>query len=108
MAKVYHTAQEVLAPDVRSSPGFGPIRIHLIEAAERILPALPARLSSAASAQLVSKGVAAFTHAKISDVKQDAVYPSDGRVITAEITVWAASIEAPGFLKEIVALSQIV
>jgi NADH dehydrogenase len=76
------------------------ICLHLIEAGDRILPALPARLSSAAAALLSKLGVQIHTMSKVESVGPDGVRLSGGSVIPAELTVWAAGVKAPEFLKK--------
>jgi NADH dehydrogenase len=76
------------------------IKLILIEAADRILPALPARLSDAATRLLQSLGVHVRTSARVAEVLPDGVRLADGTVIPAELVVWAAGVKAPEILKE--------
>jgi len=80
------------------------IRLILIEAADRILPALPERLSSAATRLLEKLHVSVRTSAKVSEVLPDGVKLTSGEVIPAELVVWAAGVKAPPFLKDIAGL----
>lgn len=80
------------------------LKVHLVEAAERILPALPARLSSAAHRLLTEQGIHVHAGAKVSSVGEEGVVLSDGQTLGAEITVWAAGIRAPSFLREMAGL----
>ena len=77
------------------------IRIHLIEAAERILPALPERLSKATQGLLERLGVTIFTQARVSEVLAGGVRLADGRSIAAELVVWAAGVKAPEVLRDL-------
>jgi NADH dehydrogenase len=75
------------------------IGLNLIEAADRVLPALPERLSKATLALLQKLGVTVHTSAKVAEVLPEGVRLADGRVIEAELVVWAAGVKAPELLK---------
>ncbi len=77
------------------------LKVILIEAAPKILPALSDRVSSAAQKLLVDLGVEVITNAKVKKVLPDKVLLSDGVEIPAELIVWAAGVKAPDFLKGI-------
>ena len=74
------------------------ITLHLIEAADRILPALPLRIAKAATDLLAGLGVKIYTSARVAAVVPNGVKLSDGRMIEAELVVWAAGVKAPAFL----------
>ena len=77
------------------------LKVILLEAAPKILPALPDRLSNAAQKLLVDLGVEVITNAKVQKVLSDKVVLADGNEIPAELIVWAAGVKAPDFLKGI-------
>ena len=77
------------------------LRITVIEAADRILPALPERLSAAAEDLLGELGVDIMKAARVQEVKPGQVALADGRVIEAELIVWAAGVKAPAFLRDL-------
>jgi len=77
------------------------LKVILIEAAPKILPALSDRISSAAQRLLVDLGVEVITNAKVEKVQPDKVLLSNGVEIPAELIVWAAGVKAPDFLKGI-------
>ena len=77
------------------------IRLHLIEAADRVLPALPERLSTATAELLGRLGVLVHTKARVAEVLPHGVRLADGQVIPAELIVWAAGVKAPDFLREL-------
>ena len=77
------------------------LKVILIEAAPKILPALSDRISSAAQKLLIDLGVEVITNAKVQTVLQDRVILSDGVTIPAELIVWAAGVKAPDFLRGI-------
>ncbi|MDE2132963.1 MAG: FAD-dependent oxidoreductase, partial [Betaproteobacteria bacterium] len=74
------------------------IRIHLIEASPRILPALPERISDSAHRMLASLQVQVHTGARVAEVLPQAVRLHTGDLIPAELVVWAAGVKAPAFL----------
>jgi NADH dehydrogenase len=76
------------------------IHIVLIEAAERILPALPERISAATKVLLESLGVEVRTFARVAEVRADGVVLSDGEFIPSELVVWSAGVKAPDFLHD--------
>jgi NADH dehydrogenase len=77
------------------------IKLIVIEAADRILPALPPRLSAAAMRLLENLKVSVRTSARVAEVLPQAVKLSSGEVIPAELVVWAAGVKAPEFLKDL-------
>ncbi|MCG9597947.1 NAD(P)/FAD-dependent oxidoreductase [Vibrio sp. Isolate25] len=86
--------------------GFGDLdssklNVNLIEAGERILPALPPRISSAAHHELTKLGVKVRTTTMVTEVGDDGLLTKDGEKIPAQIMVWAAGIKAPDFVKDI-------
>ncbi len=80
------------------------IRIHLIEAGPRILPALPERISASAHALLHRLGVAVRTGARVTALDAQGVQLADGTHIPAELMVWAAGVKAPAFLADLAGL----
>jgi NADH:ubiquinone reductase (H+-translocating) len=77
------------------------IKIDLIEAAPRILPALPESLATATVEVLHKLGVNIRTGTRVMAVRPDEVVLDNGEVIPAELIVWAAGIKAPDFLRDI-------
>ena len=77
------------------------IRIVLIEAGKRILPALPERVSIAAHKLLDDLGVEVMTERRVTGVDANGVVLDGGERIDADLMVWAAGIKAPDFLKDI-------
>ena len=76
------------------------MRLILIEAADRILPALPQRLSDAAGKLLDAMRISVRTSARVAEVLPHGVKLSSGEVIPAELVVWAAGVKAPDFLRD--------
>ncbi|MDX1634308.1 MAG: NAD(P)/FAD-dependent oxidoreductase [Marinobacter sp.] len=74
------------------------VKISIVEAAPRILPALPERLSAAATRELGRLDVAVVTGQPVSEVGENEVVLKDGTTLGSEMTIWAAGIKAPAFL----------
>ena len=97
-AELHHTARAIIAYGLDRIDPERDIRIVLIEAAERILPALPERISSATLDLLAKIGVEVRVNARVAEVLADGVKLSDGQVIPSELVVWSAGVKAPAFL----------
>ncbi|RRQ19960.1 NAD(P)/FAD-dependent oxidoreductase [Thiohalobacter thiocyanaticus] len=80
------------------------IQISIVEAAERILPGLPERLSQAAHGELSRLGIDVITGQRVTEVTATGIRTDSGQFIPAAIRVWAAGIKAPDFLGEIAGL----
>lgn len=74
------------------------VSISVIEAADRILPALPGRLSAAATRELERQRVNVLTGQPVSEVRDGSLVMKDGRELPSDMTIWAAGIKAPAFL----------
>jgi NADH dehydrogenase len=101
VAQLHRTTREVVAFGLDRIDPERDIKLHLIEAADRILPALSPRISQGAHELLTGLGIVVHTSARVSGVAGDSVQLSDGKVIPAELVVWAAGIKAPVFLENI-------
>jgi len=100
-AELHHTTRELVAFGLERIDAERDIRITLIEAGPRVLPVLPERLSNSTLELLEKLRVQVLTGARVTAVEADAVLIADGRRIPAELTVWAAGIKAPDFLKNL-------
>jgi NADH:ubiquinone reductase (H+-translocating) len=103
-AELHHTTRELVAFGLERIDADRDIRITLIEAGPRVLPALPERLSNSTLELLEKLRVQVLTGARVTAVESDGVQIADGRKIPAELTVWAAGIKAPDFLKDLASL----
>lgn len=103
-AELHRTTREVVAFGLDRVDADKDIRVTLIEAAPRVLPALPPRLSSATEALLRKLGVEVLTGAKVAEVLSYGVLLGDGQRLAAELVVWAAGVKAPDFLRDIAGL----
>jgi NADH dehydrogenase len=100
-AELHRTVRAVLAYGMDRLNPTRDVRIVLIEAADRILPALPERISVATMDLLRSIGVEVRTGARVAEVRADGVMLSSGELIPSELVVWSAGVKAPDFLREI-------
>lgn len=75
------------------------IQITLLEGSDRILSALPAKMSAAASQLLIDRGITVKTSVRVARVEADALFDANGLRYPVDLCVWAAGIEAPAFLK---------
>ena len=100
-AELYHAAAEL------NLYGFADLRqerlkINLIEAGPRILPALPERIANAARLELEKLGVTVRTSTKVTAADSAGLLLGTEH-LDAELMVWAAGIKAPDFLTIIAA-----
>ena len=77
------------------------IKITIIEAAERILPALPPELSEKTRQALANIDIEVLANHRINEATSEGFVTDKGGLIPAEVKVWAAGIKAPDFLAEI-------
>ena len=103
-AELHRTTREMVAFGLDRVDADKDIRVSVIEAAPRVLPALPQRLSQATESLLTKLGVEVHTDAKVAEVLPSGVKLADGRLLPAELVVWAAGVKAPDFLKNIAGL----
>ncbi len=97
-AELHHTARAIIAYGLDRIDPEKDLRIVLIEAADRILPALPPRISDATKELLEELGVEVRTGARVAEVLADGVRLADGEVIPSDLVVWSAGVKAPEFL----------
>ncbi|HET6609718.1 MAG TPA: NAD(P)/FAD-dependent oxidoreductase [Rhodopila sp.] len=100
-AELYRTLREVIAHGLDRIDPERDIRIVLIEAADRLLPALPERISNATLRLLESTGVEVKTGARVKEVMSEGVRLVDETFIPAELVVWAAGVKAPDVLADL-------
>lgn len=100
-AELHNTTRELVAYGLDQIDPDEDIKLNVIEASDRILPALPQRLSDAATSLLRSKGVRVRTSARVAEVLSNGVRLATGEIIPAELVVWAAGVKAPNFLKDL-------
>ncbi len=70
------------------------LNVTLVEAGERILPALPPRISGAAHNELTKLGVRVLTQTMVTSADVNGLHTKDGQFIDADLMVWAAGIKS--------------
>ena len=98
-AELNRTTREVVSYGLDRIDPKKDIRVTVIEAAPRILPALSEQLSKATENLLSNLGVSVLTNSQVSEVSPTGVKLKDGRTLSSELVVWAAGVKAADFLK---------
>jgi NADH dehydrogenase len=103
-AELHNTLRELIAFGFERIDPEQDIQLTIIEAAPRILPALPERLSNEVMKLLHKLKVDVLTGERVTEVSPRGVRTATGREVPAELVVWAAGIKAPDLLKELAGL----
>lgn len=77
------------------------LKVTLIEAGPRILPALPEDLAKAAHEELEALGVRVLTDTAVVEANADGMITRSGEFIAADLRVWAAGVKAADILAEL-------
>ena len=97
-AELHRTVRAVVAFGLDRINPERDIRIVLVEAAPRILPALPEKISAATAALLMQLGVQIRTGVPVSAGRAAGAALKEGDLIPAELVVWAAGVKGPDVL----------
>ena len=89
-AELYYAA-ELLTHYGSSKLSAANLRVHIIEAGDRILPALSQRLADSVKLKLENIGVQIYTNTRVTEVTNEGFVTDDGKIIPARIKVWAAA-----------------
>ena len=100
-AELHKTTRELVAYGLDRIDPDKDVRLSIIEAAPRILPALSERIALATQDLLLDLKINVLTGARVAEVMADGVRLADGRRIPAELVVWAAGVKAPAFLRDL-------
>src|SRR5690349_1445220 len=92
-AELHKTTRELVAYGLDRINPEKDVKLTIIEAAPRILPALPERLSKATEGMLRGLKVQVLTGERVIGVTADGVMTASGKKVPAELTVWAAGIK---------------
>ncbi len=79
----------------------GDVRITIIEAATRLLPALPDKLAHATQRQLKKLDIDLKLGRKVVEITEQGIKTDDGELIAADLKVWAAGIKAPDWMRNL-------
>ncbi|GJE28628.1 NAD(P)/FAD-dependent oxidoreductase [Methylobacterium organophilum] len=97
-AELHRTTREVAKTGLDRIDPAKDLKITLVEAADRILPAVPERLSGEVMTLLSKIGVDVRVKARVTEVRAEGVQLADGGFIPSELVVWAAGVKGPNFL----------
>ena len=103
-AQLHHVTRRLSAYGLDTIDPAKDIKLHVIEAGPRILPALPPRLSQAAEKELGRLGVTVHVNQRVVEINEKGIVTASGGIIPATLKVWAAGIKAPEFLKDLAGL----
>lgn len=98
-AELHRTARGIAAFGLDKIDPEMDVKITLIEAAPRIVPALPERISRATADILKGLGVDIRTSSRVTRVRSDGVELEGGDFIPSELVVWAAGVKGPPLLR---------
>ena len=77
------------------------IKISIIEASSRLLPALPKKLSNSVALELRKLNVHLYLGERVTEVSAKGIKTHTKKIISSGLVVWAAGVKAPDFLKNI-------
>ncbi len=100
-AELHNTTRELAAYGLDNINADRDIKISIVEASDRVLPALPTKLSSTVVAELEKLGVKIHTSERVTEVSAAGISTHSGLKIPSALVVWAAGIKAPDFLNNI-------
>lgn len=100
-AELHNTTRELAAYGLDKIDADHDIKISLVESSERVLPALPTKLSSSVELELKKLDVYLYTGERVIEVTNKGIYTQTGKFIPSALVVWAAGIKAPDFLQKI-------
>lgn len=100
------SAELLSATQMLSSYGYSRIdrsqlQVHLIEAAPRILPALPERIGQSVATELERLGVKIHLDTRITAADKNGFTTADDSRVEADLTVWAAGVRGANVLSEL-------
>ncbi|HIF9063598.1 NAD(P)/FAD-dependent oxidoreductase [Photobacterium damselae] len=75
------------------------LHINLIEAAPRVLPNCPEKMSDKALKELNRNNINVLVDTRISEVTAEGMTTCDGQTLNADVQFWAAGVKAPDWLR---------
>lgn len=97
-AELHRTARSLIAFGLDKIDPEKDVKISLVEAADRILPALPENIADSTCHVLHKLHVDIRTKARVTEVTSEGVKLADGNFIPSELVVWAAGVKGPDVL----------
>ncbi|MTI12102.1 NAD(P)/FAD-dependent oxidoreductase [Sansalvadorimonas verongulae] len=98
-AELHHAAKLMVRYGLEQNPT--DMQLTLVEGSNRVLPALPERISNGVQAQLDTLGIHTRTGTPVSQITADGIITRSGKTIPSDLTIWAAGIKGPAFLKDL-------
>ncbi|RUX51554.1 MAG: NAD(P)/FAD-dependent oxidoreductase [Mesorhizobium sp.] len=98
-AELHKTMREIASHNLDNIDFEKLIRITIVEAGPRILPALQEHMARASARLLIKMGVQIRCGIKVTEVTEEGIRLGEKLFVPAELVVWAAGIKAPDFLK---------
>ena len=99
-AELFHVADLLKAYGMPDMSGKR-LNVHLIEASERILPALPDRIAGEAHKALTRLGVTISEGTRVTRASNGDFETANEKKIDADLMIWVAGVRAPEFIKDI-------
>jgi NADH dehydrogenase len=100
-AELHNTTRQLAAYGLDNINPDRDVKLSIIEASPRILPALPEDISKEVQRQLQKLKVTLELGQKVTRVDAQGVHTETGHIVPAGLVVWAAGIKAPDFLKNL-------
>ncbi len=100
-AELHQTARGVVAFGLDKIDPEKDVKISLIEAAPRILPALPERISEGVADTLRKLKVEIHANSRVTEVTAEGVKLASGNLIPSQLVVWAAGVKGPEVLSHL-------
>jgi NADH dehydrogenase len=97
-AELHGTARSLVAFGLDKIDPDRDVKISLVEAADRILPALPENIADATCSVLRKLRVDIRTKTRVTEVTSEGVKLAGGDFIASELVVWAAGVKGPDVL----------
>lgn len=99
-AELYHVTDMLKSYGMPNMTA-GQLKVTLIEAGPRILPALPGRISSSAKKELIRLGVDVRESVRVQSATDEGFVTAEGDLIPADMMIWAAGVKAPDFISRL-------
>lgn len=100
-AELHATAQVLMSFGLDHVDPERDLKIVLVEASQRILAALPERLSVAAASELRKLSIEIHSNERVVEVSEQGVRMASGAFVPSTLTVWAAGIKAADLLHDL-------
>lgn len=100
-AELHHTTRSLVAFGLDKIDPEKDVKISLVEAADRLLPALPQDIADATCSVLRKLRVDIRTKSRVTEVTSEGVKLADGDFIPSELVVWAAGVKGPDVLAKL-------